>query len=273
MIGGIGKIRPCGNSFIYKYAHAVTTADLNIINENRNKIPPEKDNFDFPLDNLENGNNAFKGLFSSIIIFNCPKLNQGYAFNYNQDQNGYYMPTFVKKVTFNAPQLTSANSGFQGCAGMTDFEGDLSSLKSGESFFNSCYLLKNININLSNLENGRLFFHMIPLETINLQTPKLSNGSGMFGSSLLDKKSALTFINSLPSHSSGSHPLSIGIHIDHKYDPEVNVALKKLQNSYITPIEEVGGTLPEEITSFKGWTLTVQWNGTATENAYPQPTE
>ena len=181
------------------------------------------------------------------------------------------MPTFVKKVTFNAPQLINAGSCFQGSNGMTEFVGDLSSLKNAESFFNSCYNLKNIDINLPNLEHGKYFFHMIPLEKINLQTPKLSNGQSMFGRALLDKNSTLTFVNSLPQHLSGSHPLTIGIHIDHKYDPEVNVALKKLQNSYITPIEEFGASLPEEITIDKGWTIEIYWNGTATENAYPEP--
>lgn len=266
MIGSISKIRPCGNTFIYKYAHAETTSDLDIINEYRNEVPPEKEHFDFPLDNLENGRQAFSGLFSSIITFNCPKLKEAFAFNYQQGAHGYYMPTFVKKVTFNAPQLTNASACFQGSNGMTEFVGDLSSLKYANSFFNSCNKLKNIDINLPNLEDGALFFHMIPLETINLQTPKLSNGQSMFSRSLLDKNSTLTFVNSLPQHLSGSHPLTIGIHIDHRYDPEVNVALKKLQNSYITPIEELGASLPEEITIDKGWTIDIYWNGNATES-------
>lgn len=102
--------------------------------------------------------------------------------------------------------------------------------------------------------------------------PNLSNGSEMFGGSRLDKKSTISILESLPAYTSGSHPITIGIHVDNKYDPEVNVALKKCQNSYITPIEELGATLPEEITADKGWTLVVQWNGTATENAYPAPT-
>lgn len=102
--------------------------------------------------------------------------------------------------------------------------------------------------------------------------PNLSEGKSMFYNSRLDKKSTISILESLPAYTSGSHTITIGIHVDHKYDPEVNVALKKLQNSYITPLEELGSTLPEEITTDKGWTLEVQWNGTATENAYPAPT-
>jgi hypothetical protein len=48
--------------------------------------------------------------------------------------------------------------------------------------------------------------------------------------------------------------------------------LKKCQNSYVAPIEELGGSLSETVTTDKGWTLRIQWNGTATENAYPAPT-
>ena len=96
----------------------------------------------------------------------------------------------------------------------------------------------------------------------------------MFNRCILDKPSIIKLSNALPDWSNDTtvHNITIGCHIDHKYDPEVNVALKKLQNSYITPIEEFGASLPEEITIDKGWTINVQWNGTATENAYPAPT-
>lgn len=100
---------------------------------------------------------------------------------------------------------------------------------------------------------------------------KLESGTNLFYNCLLSKDFSINFLEKLPSYTSGTHELLMGIHIDHKYDPEVNVALKKVCNSYITPIEEYGATLPETITTDKGWSLTVQWNGTATENAYPEP--
>lgn len=96
----------------------------------------------------------------------------------------------------------------------------------------------------------------------------------MFENCILDKPSIIKLSDALPDWTGDTkaHNITIGCHIDHKYDPEVNVALKKLNTSYITPIEELGGTLSETITSHKNWTLIVQWNGTATENAYPAPT-
>jgi hypothetical protein len=104
--------------------------------------------------------------------------------------------------------------------------------------------------------------------------PKLSTATGMFNKCILDKLSIVKLSNALPdwSNDTATHNITIGCHIDHKYDPEVNLALKKLQSSYITPIEELGGSLSETVTTDKGWTITVQWNGTATENAFPAPT-
>ena len=107
--------------------------------------------------------------------------------------------------------------------------------------------------------------------------PSLTNAKNMIGTgalqrlgSKLDKPSTLKLCNALPTHTDGAeHLITIGIHIDHKYDPEVNVALKKVCKSYTTPIEEAGSSLGTTVSSDKGWTLEIQWNGTATENAYP----
>ena len=103
--------------------------------------------------------------------------------------------------------------------------------------------------------------------------PKLKSGQNAFPATRLNKQTTLSILNSLPSWSDGreNHPFKLGIHTDLKYDPDVNIALKKVDNEFITPIEEYGATLPETITTDKGWTLAVQWNGTKTANAYPEP--
>lgn len=101
--------------------------------------------------------------------------------------------------------------------------------------------------------------------------PKLKSGQDAFPHTRLNKQSALSILNSLPSWSDGreNHPFRLGIHTDLKYDPDVNIALKKCQNTFITPIEEFGSTLPETVTEDKGWTLTINWNGVKSANAYP----
>ena len=133
--------------------------------------------------------------------------------------------------------------------------------------------MSNLTTASSAFANNKNFSSLYPdYESFNW--PKLSNATDMFSKCILDKPSILKLSNALPdwSNDTATHKITIGCHIDHKYDPEVNLALKKLQSSYITPIEELGGSLSEIVTTDKGWTLTVQWNGTATENAYPAPT-
>lgn len=72
------------------------------------------------------------------------------------------------------------------------------------------------------------------------ELPKLEYGSGGFNNSAMNKESALRILNSIPSYTSGNHPLTIGIHIDHQSDDEVLAAIANAES--------------------KGWTLTVQWN-------------
>jgi hypothetical protein len=103
--------------------------------------------------------------------------------------------------------------------------------------------------------------------------PKLDDGQRIFEGCILDKDSVLRVCNSIPAWSSGTHKITLGIHVDHKFDPDVNAALKSLDPNYEPlnlPIDETTGEYIE-ITESKGWTLIVQWNGTATENAYPNP--
>lgn len=86
--------------------------------------------------------------------------------------------------------------------------------------------------------------------------PKLSEGPGMFSYCQLDKESTLRILNSIPAHKSGTHQLSIGIHVDHQNDEEVLAAIA-LADIAQTPIADGG----------KGWSLSVQWRGTATAQA------
>lgn len=82
---------------------------------------------------------------------------------------------------------------------------------------------------------------------------KLSDAPGMFSYCQFDKESTLRILNSIPAHKSGNHQLSIGIHVDHQNDEEVLAAIA-LADIAQTPIADGG----------KGWSLSVQWRGTAT---------
>lgn len=78
--------------------------------------------------------------------------------------------------------------------------------------------------------------------------PSLEAGNNMFADCILDKGSALRVLTSIPTWTSGTHLLTIGIHVDHKTDVEVLAAIENAKK--------------------KGWTLTVQWNGTPTVRTY-----
>lgn len=93
--------------------------------------------------------------------------------------------------------------------------------------------------------------------------PSLTDANNCFYGCILDRASIIKLSDALPdwSNDSAAHNITIGCHIDNKFNTEVNIALKKLNHNYVTPIEENGEALPETITSSKNWTLTVQWNG------------
>lgn len=85
------------------------------------------------------------------------------------------------------------------------------------------------------------------LRNVRLTTAQLSTANGAFYRAQLTRESALHILGILPTYTSGTHNLTIGIHVDHKTDEEVLAAIANAEA--------------------KGWTLTVQWNGTPTAQA------
>lgn len=251
--------------------------------------------YGMPLKNIPNGFNPktrdFYHLFSSGTAGSISKNNTIFPFNevINEVEDGTFM--FIRNgftisddytfenvknaswmfrgwsyydTTTNIPKKLSFKNvenfyeTFTGCENLTYFQtvDEMSKMTSSTGSFSGC---KKLSALYPDYES--------------FSWPKLSTASNMFNMCILDKPSIIKLSNALPdwSNDTAAHNITIGCHIDHKYDPEVNIALKKLQNSYITPIEDCGSSLTEEITEDKGWTLTVQWNGTTTENAYPPP--
>ena len=144
----------------------------------------------------------------------------------------------------------------------------------GRTLFYENYSLHTVETELPLMSNGQAtFMNDSKLTSVKCDFPSLSTADSMFYKCILDKESVLRICSSLPTWTSGTHKITIGIHIDHKYDPDVNEALKRVDVNYEPlnlPIDEETGDYVE-ITEGKGWQLTVQWNGTATENAYPNP--
>ncbi len=108
-----------------------------------------------------------------------------------------------------------------------------------------CAKVEEIRVNAPNLTNATLFAeNCTNLKKFEGNIPKLSAAEGMFYGCQLDKASALGVLDNLPAYSSGSHAITMGIHIDYENDAEVLAARDNAEA--------------------KGWTVTVQWNGTAT---------
>lgn len=84
-----------------------------------------------------------------------------------------------------------------------------------------------------------------------LTLPEIVAGGNAFHATQLDLPTALSIINSLRMSADGitgaTWELTIGIHVDHKSAPELLAAIE-------------GAT-------HRGWTVTVQWNGTSTSKA------
>lgn len=107
--------------------------------------------------------------------------------------------------------------------------------------------VKKVTAYLPLLSRGDHAFHAnSKLTFFEGELPSLSYGYNAFNQTQLNKSSALRVLNSIPSYTSGNHPLTIGIHVDLQIDEEV---LEVISNA-----------------ETKGWTMTVQWNGDSTKD-------
>lgn len=161
--------------------------------------------------------------------------------------------TFTRSV-FNAPVITSMYDCMNECKKMTEVILNTPKLTDGRYMCNNCINLKTVSGDLSKLQNGYEAFKNTPVENFYCEVPCLSNGYRFLTiggnttdvGARLNKESALRILNSVPSYTSGTHQLQIGIHIRHKEDETV---LNAIANAEV-----------------KGWTMTVHWNGTLDDN-------
>lgn len=163
---------------------------------------------------------TFRGLFE-----NCSALKSFYVSIPNaKNCVAFMVGTKIEEVTpddLYAPQVTAF-----------DFFASNSALKRVSFDFSNATILQYAFQNCSNFESFAS------------DLPELSDGAMAFALCKLNKESALRILNSIPTWTSGTHKLTIGIHIDYQNDEEVLTAIANAEA--------------------KGWTVTVQWNGTAT---------
>lgn len=245
--------------------------------------------------NLKDGTEYFSGDTSlTVFQYDMPKLQTAFRMFFRVP-----MKRFDKNISalidgtamfaqsgleeFDAPldSLQEAHFFFSQCKSLRSFKTtSLENLSNGDDFFEFCYSL-NLGVweyDLPNLKSGANFFgpskatgfrgRLDKLQyargmcsgksgftLFEADLPSLSYAPNFMNQTILDKASALRILTTIPAYSGGEHPITIGIHIDHQADEEVLAAI--------------------EAATAKGWTVTTQWNGTATASTFalrPTPT-
>jgi hypothetical protein len=236
---------------INKYAHCETTEQMykvdptatTLLEPYGSPIYYTRDltsdgDFVYPLPNLKTVTNAhhvnggfFKNVTAQHFRISLPKITSLYA-----------LFGLIKAGTIDV-DAPNAASGYDACLCM------------------NAYNLRKFSTNATTKFLFMAFYGDTKLEEIEMDFSKANDLTNAFYGCKLNKKTVLKLSDELPTVS-GDKPVTIGIHGDNKYDPEVNLALKKVDINYTPTVE-----LPEEVTEGKGWTLTVQWNDTSTAQA------
>lgn len=153
----------------------------------------------------------------------------------------------ITKFCVDLPSLTDADGLFRG-SGLTEHENKFQSLTALWASFMGAKNFVKFSADISHVTNCGYAFNECPsLEIFESDLTKLSTAHLMFNMARLNKKSALRVFTTIPAYTSGSHTMAIGIHVDHRNDEEVLAAIANAEE--------------------RGWTLTVQWNGTPTAQA------
>lgn len=228
------------NAYYNKYAACTTTAEVAAVNADYQNDLTADGEWIYPLPELVDGEQLFYEV-KNLHIFNMtlPKLkkaNQMFGFSglikisiiapLLEDATTliYSLPS-LEEVYFELPVCTNYNYFMPGAGKARRVIGSFALCKTAAAAF---------NINRS-------------LEEIDARFPALEGGTRLFDGCQLKKQFALDCLNSIPSYTSGTHNIMLGIHIDYQNDTDVLTAIADAEA--------------------KGWTLTVQWNGTATAAA------
>lgn len=164
---------------------------------------------------------------------------------------GFYT-AYMKRGYFYFPNMLTATDFANGGSSLVEAEVYAPKATSLRYMFHDQRNLKKLSGDFSKLEQAMEFLCNTSITDLEADFPSLvdasyfalnCNGSTVYRPQL-NKASVLRILNSIPSYTSGRHRLGIGIHVDNQSDDEVLSAIAEAES--------------------KGWTLTVQWNATAT---------
>lgn len=210
-----------------KYAECRTVDDLLAVNPNYKDDVTSDGVWEWPLPNAEN---LSKGFANAVNI----KVLRGVW------PKAYYLLNLTNNS--NTKGLNEVDLELPGC-----YAGQRSGHNIGH-ILNSHATIK-ARLVLPNVTSiSQLCWYTKALRELDLYCPNVTTADLAFTGTILDKKSTLQILDHLKAFDDGkSHPCGIGIHVDHKNDEEVLAAIANAES--------------------KGWTMTVQWNGTPTAQA------
>lgn len=262
MLGGFNSVKR--ENHHYKYAFCTNNDDIKRIYSDYKKDLTADNAWTYCLTSLVTGKDAFKdatisrfeGDLSNLKtvdrMFNGCKSLKTWNVELPNLTNGSYMfdTCSISNWDIELPNLTNGNYMFCKCP-LSKWDIELPTLQTAYCMYKGCSSLSEFNVNLPKLTDARYMFDLSPLIYFSGNISTLSNGQSMFNGCILNKQSVSNIINSIPTYTSGSHPITIGIHVDNRYD------------------EEISSIIAEGTT--KGWTVTTQWNGNPTKNEVISP--
>lgn len=212
---------------INKYAACTTVDEMKAINSDPKTDMTSDGEWVWPLDNLVNG----------YLMLQTAKG--------------------IKRLKIYAPNCTSGgrmindvNGGGNSVGHVAEFEvympkfnATSSVFCAGSQFRKGTFTFSETITNLNYVFTGNEYLEDFWINDL----PNLSNVGNAFNLAVLNKSSILRLLGQLPAYISGTHTGTFGFHVDLKDDEEVLAAIANAES--------------------KGWTLTVQWNGTSTSTA------
>ena len=157
--------------------------------------------------------NDFTSLISGDDLFlNSVSLAEfnGNLSNAESLKRAFYGTTLGSFTTNNLNKLKYGNQTFENTI-LSDWNINLPSLIDGTQMFKST-LLEDFKANLSQLKNGdEMFANCERLEVIQANLNSLESGVNMFKGCHLNPTSIMYIIDSLPSHSEGTHLITFGL--------------------------------------------------------------
>lgn len=259
------RMRGLGNVGVYKYASCTSMTQMTAINRNYKNDVDFKGEWNYKLDNLSGSAKSLMDgskmlIRCSIDLPNVTNLERAFSNCTNLEELNVKAEkaTYCGYIALSCSNLKSLNC---------DFPATTTTGICGAAW--SCGFIENININAPNVTNSndiaKNFQHLInvtgnqeknangyllfrnnySLSNCDLRFPNLTDGGGIFENCMLDKKSSIGILDSLPTYTSGNYKFNIGIDKLLENDSDVLDAIQNAKN--------------------KGWNVIVNWSDSYNE--------